>query len=333
MRITNIPAEYDSAYGELLYRIAGDGTGEAAEVEILGGEGGVIGVKRFVDDGEFTVNAAPFVRALLQPEPGGASGVGFRRDSSKLVSAAVRAGGAVSEWRNFSAALCGIDPDAAMTVLPAARAISGDERDEISFAGAAARFEASVKAEGGASVVFPVAGYDFPGGVCTLCIDMTEIMAYAASKGIGPGDLTHVNVKVSRNGAVAAEYRYDLKAYQPDAVRLCWLNSLGGIDGFTFPVAVSSGPEVARKRIVTGEGHSAGFARVDRILEINSGCQPVEVLRGLSEIVYSPRVWRVSGGVYLPVDVISDNAVFGVQALASVTLRIRDRKPLTVKNA
>jgi len=149
--------------------------------------------------------------------------------------------------------------------------------------------------------------------VARLWLDMADIGARVAQAGRAVEDFSQVEVRIEFPGATASEgvdvvvagaedvaasdagiapivVEYAIVAAKPDGARLCWINSLGGIDFFTFN-AIARGVKSE-----SSDDPSPAFRPVTRTLTLVSGYQTRRQIDALAGICASPRVWIACGG-------------------------------------
>lgn len=325
MRFVKVPAEYASAFGELLYTVEGVG-GEPFDAEIMDVDSGeTLGVKRYSGMDAVELNAALYVRSALAPQPAMSQRTGLWPVAGRGVMAAVRVGEEVSPGRFFTAATCGIAPMQPLSLLPSEREIGFGEADEMGFLLPAGNYSVSVAvAEPNGDAVMPaIHCIVTKEGMFALRIDMEEVAQWHEGRGVGLCECNGVVVTLLAGEEAVFTCRYAVKRYAAEVVRLCWLNSLGGFDCFTFP-AVSEGVEGEVKRILSADGPKTVAAGLDRLMEIGSGYLPAGVMRALSEILTSPLVWRVCGGELTPVVVEEKKTAVRGEELVCFKVTVRE---------
>lgn len=331
MRIINMPDNFSPAFGEVIYTVENSGGG-VFDVEILDSGSGCMGIKRFAGEGTVDINTAGYVRRGLSPEPLAGGGCGFRMDNGRAVKSSIRIGNLTSDVRIFTAGLRNLPAGRPLTMLPMHRDIARDESDEISFATDGGTYRAEITVKAAADYKFAVGGHTAGAGICTFVTDMEWVMAQVGSAGGDPEACRSVHVAVFSGDAELFRCIYVLRRNPAGAVRLCWLNSLGAVDRFTFPSPVSGGVGAAKERIVSAGGFETVYSGAERFSVLNSGYRPENVLNALAEIISSPRVWIAGNGGFERVDVTSDSAIVRSEELACLKIRVRENRSVNYQN-
>ena len=283
-----------------------------------------LGVKRIVDTGTIRVNVSGYLKRKLSPEPIKKVGSGFYTDAGRTVECVVKNGSSVTSPRIFTAALKNLSAGELLSTMPLHRNIGRHESDEVSFVTGGGPCNASFEVKGGNEVFFAADGYTARAGICTFVTDMEWVMSKIREKGGNPSLCRAVHVRITSNGAELAHIIYALKDIPQRSVRLCWLNSMGGIEYFTFNELISRQLRSAKEKIISGEAHMTVASAAENYMELNSGYLPAALSEALSEIVASSRVWACRDGGFIPLDVVSTEAVCASEELACLRIKVRE---------
>ena len=325
IEIVDIPAQYSSVFRNLIYAYQGIGTGKVVDIEICGGTPvETLGVKRIADTGIVRVNVSGYLKRQLSPRPVKPMGSGFYTDGGRIIVCMVKNGDNVTFPRIFTAALKNLSPGDLLTLMPLHRNIGRSEKDEVSFVTEGGPCSASFEVKGAGTVSFAADDYMAGAGICTFVTDMEWVMSKVREKGGNPSLCRAVHVRISSGGGELAHMIYILKDTPKRSIRVCWLNSLGGIDYFTFNVVVSQQIRSVKERIISGETYMTVASAAETHMELNSGYLPEALLESLSEIVASSRVWVCRDGGFVPLDVVSTEAVRAAEELACLRIKVRE---------
>jgi len=322
-----MPGQFSPIFGELIYTYQGAGEGQVFDAEIYGGSPlTLLGIKRFTGAERIGVNVSGYLRRKLSPCPIESSGSGFYNGGGRTVRCVVKHDKKSTPVRIFTAGLRNLFAGELLTMMPLHRNIGRDEKDELSFVTEGGSYAASFEVKGGGNISFSTNTSAVPEGVCTFVTDMGRVMSEVAVRGGSPSSCRAVHVRIFGDGSELAHIIYAIKDNPENAVRLCWLNSTGGIDHFTFQTVVSRQVISSKKKIISRQGYTTVSSASETVMELNSGYQPVVVLEGLSEIVASSRVWICRGEGFVAADIISENVPVHGDTLTCMRLKIRESK-------
>lgn len=197
-----------------------------------------------------------------------------------------------------------------LTAMPCVRLISPDESDELTlFTDGACTV--TVTAQAGESTTAETYRTT-TGGLHLFRLDMRDFP-----------EAESLTVDAGACGTVA----YTVVPSAPDAQRLAWRSSAGGIEHYTFPIERSETLETSKKRAYGAEGHLAATTGSERHTLLVSAYEPRATVEALAEILSSPAVWLAGETGYIPVDVITDKAVLhGHGAVTCLEIAIRPKR-------
>lgn len=318
------PGDFSSAFCEAVYVISG--AQGITDVEVLKSDGEVLGVKRFRCDSEIEVNIAGYVQRCLVPEPCIGDECLLWMSGGRCVAASVRVDGQTSAGRLFTAALKDLAEFEIMSGLPRIRKISYGETDEISFPLPNKKLTVSLTVSGN-GFSFDVTDEYLPGKcIATFVLNMDHVGRMASARGYNAESVERVSVSLGCDGVWFCKMDYAVVPRVKNAVRLCWLNALGGVDYYTFGVAISEKLQVNKERIVTSGGYRSIASSPSRVLEVGTGFITAGELAAVTEILCASKVWRVcDDGKVLPVDVLTDSAIVRSKELMALKLSFREQ--------
>lgn len=301
-----MPGNYRAAYGGVSYRIEEAEAGEVLEVAVYGGpEDELLGWKRFRGEESYTVNTAGYLQPLLEVSPL-IGETGFVVAEGRTVRTRIGVGEVVSEATVLMAGAEDAGEGVLLSHAPSRVRIAPEEQDELAVIAPGQRLSALVRLQGNAQsaevqVDGPVAGE----GVYVLVLQVSGLFAAA---GDGWTDrCRRMEAEVRADGVAVARRCYEVVPRRRSAVRLCWLNPLGSVDYYTFPEEAGRSLSVEKRRAYGRGGYGVYGSQAEMTYVLRSEREPVGTMRWLAELVCSPRVWRMDGGVAVPVDVVSDS--------------------------
>lgn len=331
---SELPDDFGSVFSDLNYTISGVVPGAVTNVEIYNNPDSKIpvGVKRFKGDGTLTVNASNYLRRSISPKPFATNLLTYYADKARYVKACLKCGGVLSDVKIFTGAIRTLYTNEFLTSLPLKRKIAWDESDELSFAIPSSRMGYVCRLSGSRVFEFKPIYQIITNGVATLVFGMPAVAARVKAEGMDIRDFKRINLKIKSTSDVIAEIDYEICERPGGAVRLCWVNSMGGMDYHTFESPLSEYVAVSKKTLLSRNGYVGTGICKNRYIEITSGYMPSLWLDGLSEVLSSPLVWRVDEDDRVEVDVLSSNATVCSETLNSVNFTIRDKHPVICQN-
>lgn len=317
MNVIEYPAAYQSAFRPALFVLNGVSAAEGIDVSILPASGTQpLGVKRIYGEGEITVNAAPYVRGLLSPEPLCGQSIGVTCDQRRYAGCRISADGYTSPEVFLTGGTEDAVPGRILSAAPSGMKIRPGERDEISVVAAAG---AAVKpfivfTHGGAEYTVDSLQEGSGAGMHTFVVDSGEVVRMFSEKtGAGASEMKGFTamLRVSDSGGdtyLTRRYTFDTSPH--NGRRLAWVNRYGAIDYYTFPATAEQTASGVKERIASASGIRVVAASRGESLTLESDYETAETLCWLAEIFSSPRVWSVGGGGVAEVDVADSAAGF-----------------------
>lgn len=318
MKFTSIPQSYSSFYDALPYTV--DAEGVTGDIEIVVSDaatGERLGSKTLCDSTGGTVDIAPMLRSVVRyrlPERVDRCAV---VDTGAQLKVAVTANGTAAAVRNFIAAR--VDLGALYTLLEAQgerRTLAADEYDMVSFFSMPdAVAEVVVEAFG--------SGYEF--------MTLEPPSGGQRSVAITPRGFAEtpqrIVVTVRIDGEAVSTIEYAIVENPSTARRVAWLDEQHAPELYTFPVSSEMTLIASRRRCLTSEGRRTVAVERDATLRVVSAYEPRAQLAALSEIIVSPRVWMVEGGVCREVDILTDTLMMADSgALGSIAVTLREQR-------
>lgn len=236
---SEVPADFGSVFGELIYVVEGVEAGQTATVELYLADGEQPVGAKVVRGGEpARVNMAACLRRCIAPEPVAAERTGFVTDGGRCAMAALLCGDRISAVRSFTGAVRQLTPYEVLTALPLERTIGWEERDEVSLCVPDCSLTCTWTTEG-VERQFALEAYVAQRGIVTLAV----------------GEVTAVTLSVTVAGEEKLRVRYRIVQRVAGSVRLCWFNRSGGCDCHTFA------PAVGERRTVTKAWYAGSGGR------------------------------------------------------------------------
>ncbi len=330
---TGVPKDYGSVFREQIYRMsgfAGDGPVEASVCSPTAAD--VVGVKRFRPRGTVELNASPYLRRLLSPRPAPPNNTGFATPAGRSVKASVACEGVQSPERTFTAAAADLAGRTVLSTLPMRRTIAWNEYDETDFRTSGGKFVFRWRADGGkCEYVSPE--YRISAGLVSFLLVMEEVSMRMERLGTDPATVRRLEVEVACDGQAVSSASYDIVRREDGAVRLAWLNSVGGIDQHTFPAPLSERIDLSRSRVEGPSGAFGVFGGGERRVCLTSGYLPPEWAEGVAEAVCSPLVWRMEpSGKAVPVIVGCETVKLPAGEPGRIDFTVTEAVGMTVRN-
>lgn len=319
-----MPDDFAPAFGETIYgyeTAAGQGV---VDVEVLGPDGGLLGIKRFAAGAPVEANIAGYLQKELAPQPVMSGECAFLHDAGRSVAARVRVGGEVSPQRVFTA---GIEPAGEyglLSVLSAERELAPGQYDELSLAVPGNIMSAKIMVAGDVDFEIAFGEFTISKGIIVFRVDAGDIASKAVMAGTSFERCTLAELVLFAGGTRIMEVRYALKPAAAAGKRIAWLNRLGGVDYHTFRVVNDETVSVTKERYLSGGAHRVASSQSSRGMEITSGYYPAAVMKALAGIACSPLVWLIEGDTAVPVDVLSEKITLDGDSLPCLRFSIRE---------
>lgn len=333
MIFTQVPPYYSSVFEPLLYRMTNIKEGVNSDVEIYTTlQQDALGVKRIAPGSAAEVNISSYMRRYISPVPFPVDSAGLFQDEGRYVVAGITCQGVMSPIRTYVGAARRVYEFEMLSSLPTLRTIAWDESDEVSFVVPNSSLTYSIELSGTKNYTFESGEYIASRGVVSITVGMPGIAGLVKNAGMVPDDFSKMRIRVRNVGRSIGEVEYYIRSRSAGQVRLCWFNSLGGLDYHTF-CKVLSEPVAVSKKVFEGiEGYTPASIRRESYRELSSGYLPRLWVEGLSGLLSSPRVWRVEEGEFIPVDILTAGNALYRDKLNCMELLLRDRIPVTSQN-
>lgn len=284
---SEVPADFGSVFGELIYVVEGVEAGQTATVELYLADGEQPVGAKVVRGGEpARVNMAACLRRCIAPEP----------------MAALLCGDRISAVRSFTGAVRQLTPYEVLTALPLERTIGWEERDEVSLCVPDCSLTCTWTTEG-VERQFALEAYVAQRGIVTLAVVMADLRQQLEAAGVAVGEVTAVTLSVTVAGEEKLRVRYRIVQRVAGSVRLCWFNRSGGCDCHTFAPAVGERRTVTKAWYAGSGGRDAQVTACRQEVTLTSGYLPEQWLQGVAELAEAPLVWRLGGAEPVPVTV------------------------------
>lgn len=282
MIFTQLPEQFASIQGNLLYRFTGVSTTETFLTILNVRNGAVLGSKRFYKTTQGITDIAPMIRKSIRFIPStGLTGV--CDSNSRTVRVQLSGDSTFSLARTFIAARRNATPPEILTTMPHRRIIPRGASDEITCC---------IPAEHTISVTTDLSGLPIE-FVVAAGQDLTVFRLDTRSLPISVGS---VSVRFSTAGQIVGQIDYLVTPSLEGGRRLAWRSSMGSIEHYTFPVVKSIVQHIKKEQIYTAEGGCTDTEiRREQITTLTSAFESTAVIEALSEIAASPQVWLVNG--------------------------------------
>ncbi|WP_302585698.1 hypothetical protein [uncultured Alistipes sp.] len=308
LSFTTQPADCVPAGQRAEYRLACD-PAQTVDIRITDSQTDeLLGTKRFVDVAEAVFDAAPVVRRHIAFAPESGTATGFIANTDRICSVKVSAAptdapaqAVVSSASVYYAATEAAPIPSLLTAMPLQRLLAPGEQDEITLLKygllrmtVTAKGPAGERTQNYTSTSTPI-------HLFRLCADDFP-------------DAEQLTLDFAGVGTVV----YTTAPKPHDACRLAWRSRAGSLEHYTFPTEVCATVEASKTRICGPDGYSTTASTEKRRTRLRSAYETRAAAEALAEIVASPQVWRVAGGRYEPVDVVTDTAVLQRQGVLNM---------------
>ncbi len=299
----NIPNNFSSMWGELTYESSCTDTTDIL-IEILDSSSDEsLGVKKFYSSTSAKINPAPMLFDLMLPDVEKLDFTSSVTAATGFPLLALSDGEEQSEERIFTYSKSDLSAPAVLYTMPTSRLLHEDECDVVTFV-----------AEEGSQIEYELWGVaiDDSSEQLILCEEIT-VSNCAMQFGIAAADYTSLYsalyLTLSCDGQQLALLSYSLVQSNPSGYRVAWISSAGGIEHYTFPTIISQ------------TYNSSG----ETIKSLRSAYGRAAEVEALSEILTSPKVWRVQGGDYSLIEVeTTEQQIRSEGALMVTTLTVKE---------
>lgn len=278
------------------------------------------------------INAAVPALSLFNPHPLTEITPKFRENKC-LTSKVTAKFYSIDDWllkdspsRVFTLARRTIEPGVLLTTLPASnREVSTSDSDELSLAVESGDTLSSIitVSEKERTLVLDSSALTASAGIYTIPISVAAIIELAAAGGLDANSIKGIEIEVRVNDCLAGTVSYSISATGGNNVRLAWINSLGAIEYHTFG-------QTLKMAAIKTSPNSVGVQSLPVIgkskteLKLSAGVCPQCENQALSEILASPKVWRIFEGQTKEVEVMDDSAALHSDSPAPFTITIRE---------
>lgn len=334
MNVIEYPKAFQSAFRPALFVLDGvKAAADGIDVAVLpASDTNPLGVKRIYGEGRIAVNAAPYVRSLLSPQPLCGQPAGIMCDQRRYAGCRVSTAGYTSAAVYLTAGTENAPSGKILSAAPASVKIRPGEKDEFSVvsSGNTVKPFVTLTYGGGEYTVDSLSGTS-GAGMHTFVVDSAEIAKlFTAKTGADPALMEGftVTLKVSESGGETyLTRRYLFDNAQHNGRRLAWVNRYGAIDYYTFPTTARQTETGAKERIATGDGVRVVSTSSGAALTLESDCETAETLCWLAEIYSSPGVWAIEGSKFTEVDAAGSPASFDPRLPGRLMVKISPVEP------
>lgn len=329
MKVIDYPKACQSAFREACFTLGEISAEEGLDIVIYTSENPTpLGVKRVYGTGTKTINAAPYVRSLLSPEPLCTAAAGMTEAAGRTAPCFVSFPGGFSDTVRLTAGTEDAPTGKILSAAPAAAEIRRNERDEISLIG------------GGRSIIpvimlcddntkYPFSGFPSVNskGMLTFVVDVGAMgELYATKSGKDASEMKSFQVNLASSPDIFLTRSYEVVEIPYTGRRLAWVNRYGAVDYFTFPYSQGSRVKGHRERIYSPEGYRTVATFSEKSETLMSGQVDAATVEWLSEIFSSPAVWVVSGSKCEKVEVAESSAEYSSLRPGTVSVTVSPAK-------
>lgn len=326
-----MPDNYQGAFSDLIYTVAGADPMQTVEVVVLGEQDGdVLGLKRFRGHGEFSVNISNYMRRRAAVAPQTAAGCAAVFAPERTVAGRIKVGGTIAPLRLFTAGVRTGTELAPLSDRPAAAQLAAGEKDEIAVIVAAGRqvvFRGMFVSTAGVRKEAFANSLTGNGKIVTQSIDMDFLETKARALGCFD-DLGSIEICLDD----VLLRKYEFTGVRQNTVRLCWMNPYGAVDYYTFALCNAETLVAEKSRIYTESGYKVYDSAAQKVFTLQSEYENTATMKWLAQILGSPKVWVAQDGGFTPVDVITDSMQISRMNPSSLRLEVRESMKTSFQN-
>lgn len=308
MKIVKYPTYYAPASGEVNFQISAE-IDELVEIEILAGDdNSLIGKKRFRNATLYNVNVAGYARRQIDVTPQRPSSISFAQPTDRLSKITIRSG-SVQGSTVVAAGNTSLDSYIKLSASPETIPISRSQRDELALLvddGLPLSVEARLHGRNGDKTLTIIDTQEV-GGLLVICLNMTQLDAKLRTLEYGTlSDFDNMEVALMIDTDQLFAQKYVFIPDQPNQIRLCWWNSFGQIDYYTWRQQTQVDLYSEKNRIYTQQGYKTIQNKSEQHRHLFSGFISRKTMDWISEIITAPCVWIDHGSSIEPIEILSD---------------------------
>ncbi len=338
MNVISCPKAYQSAFRDACFVLDGFSTSSGVDVTISSfSQYGGLGVKRVYASGEVSVNAAPYIRRLLAPEPVCGTPLGVYLAVKRAVTCYVSAEGSNSPAVYLTGGSEDAPVDTIASASPGVLKIRMGETDELSVVTSGGRIKPLIKfRHEGVEYTDRSQIYSASTEMQAVVVNADDIgRLFTANTGAPVSEMTEFTISLEiRVGSsdIYVDRRYEIDRNTGRGRRLAWVNRYGAIDYYTFPYVAGGRVSGSRGRIYTPDGYRTVATSAETAETLLSEPCDAACAGWLSEIFSSPAVWTVDGTHFEKVEVAAGSAEYPSAHPATVAVTVSPaEKPFSRK--
>lgn len=311
MYFSTLPSAY-SPIGQPLICTLSEVSASTVDVRIRLASGTLLGTKRFVNSVAPSFDIAPYLRGILHftPPTDDPTGVVAAIDRQIMVYLE-----AETEEQQITSAPFIVrpatpqeSPTVLLTTLPSERLLAPDESDELCFLSQTPQ-----------PLKVVVTGRDGSIRLDSHIVPGSGLFRFTL-RGKDYLDADQILI----DGGSTCSIRYTMLPASEGACRLAWLSERGSLEQYTFPAPERISTHVSKQRHYGAEGHTVQGVESEERIHLRSALERDEMMQGLQGLLTAKLVWLGTEAGFVPVDVLSDEAVIhrhGVLSSLSLTIR------------
>lgn len=308
MKIVKYPTYYAPASGEVNFQVSAE-IDELVEIEILAGDDNtLIGKKRFRNATLYNVNVTGYARRQIDVTPQRPSSISFAQPTDRLSKITIRSG-SVQGSTVVAAGNNPLDSYIKLSASPETIPISRSQRDELALLvddGLPLSVEARLHGRNGDKTLTIIDTQEV-GELSVICLNMTQLDAKLRTLEYGTlSDFDNMEVALMIDTDQLFAQKYVFIPDKPDQIRLCWWNSFGQIDYYTWRQQTQIDLYSEKNRIYTQQGYKTIQNKSEQHRHLFSGFISRKTMDWISEIITAPRVWIDHGSSIEPIEILSD---------------------------
>ena len=325
MQIIATPPKYSPAYADAIFQIEAP-KNEKITLDIYNNDNSqIIGRKKISGATQYDINIANYAKRQFEISPIISDTTQFVIPSKRTIN--IKIGTPVG---NASATLsAGIYYPELNTLLsdcPTEKVIRYDESDEIPFRTKNGTLSAQITIYGkNKEDSLVLTTKEVSEGMVVLTLNMPDINQTLTDKSIG--DITEYNrmeLRIMANAEQIITIQYKLIHRSKENTRICWWNPYGHIDFYTMQNISQKNIRNFKTKIYSSNGYIPVENYSETELAMNSQFENYNTMEWLSQLVSSPKAWIYDNGIFIPIDITTNNIVTKSEQLTMMNITARE---------
>lgn len=341
MRIAKYPENYTGAFQEVIFTIDQVDPEHITQVEIYDMDDNLLGTKRFSAGDKQTVNIGKYIADKIIVEPIYKQNSGFYKTLSRYGQAYIIVEAIAidkesgketivqnlqSEMVKITAGTVSSKPGQMLSKHWSKTEIYPGEYDEIPFIAGSEKTSAiiNINSEEGTKTITYENNAVVNGQTGIFLININHLYNTAGIK--NNDEVYNIEVEIKTKAGTIAKREYDVKDENPNTVRCAWMNEYGAIDYYTFCRTQSEKIKCNKKRVYGENGYTISNSIAETTIRATSDAVTKDTYDWLSNIIASPKAWRVENDKMIPIDITNDQTEYDSHNISRININFRNTK-------